>query len=153
MVKFIATGFGSGLSPILSGTAGSVAACLLWIALTNICPFFSISNTTIIYLLPLLFTISGFWICNQYLAYSEREDPKEVVIDEWAGMTITLIAASPDSWQQIFTAFALFRFFDIVKPWPVSAAERISGASGVMLDDILAGIISGILLYLLRSFL
>jgi phosphatidylglycerophosphatase A len=70
-----------------------------------------------------------------------REDPQFVVVDEVAGQWIALIGARPD-WAHALVALALFRLFDIWKPWPVRALERLPGGWGIMLDDVAAGVLA-----------
>ena len=117
----IATGFGSGLAPKAPGTFGSLAAVPLC-ALLIYCPV--------------------------YVPASETEkamgmhDNSSIVIDEFDGMFIAVIAF-PHFWYYSLLAFVLFRIFDILKPWPVSLADKkIGGGLGVMVDDVIAGIMA-----------
>jgi len=110
---FIGTGFGSGFSPFAPGTAGALLA---------------------------LFPFAGIWAANK-LESCWGEDPSRVVVDEMVGVWIPLLAV-PDNghWYWYVTAaFALFRFFDIVKPLGVRKMESLKGGVGVMMDDVLAG--------------
>jgi phosphatidylglycerophosphatase A len=83
----------------------------------------------------------GTLACNVYLkAYPEKEDPQEIVIDEVAAQCMLLAALFP-TWQSYLVGFALFRLFDVVKPWPIHVAdEKIGGGIGVMFDDLLAAL-------------
>jgi phosphatidylglycerophosphatase A len=73
--------------------------------------------------------------------FGDKSDPGQIVIDEAVGMLIALWGqAAPVSWWQVGLALAAFRFFDIVKPWPVNAAQRLPGGWGVVADDVLAGL-------------
>lgn len=131
-VRFLATGFGSGTFPILGGTFGTFIALLLaW-------PIHYFGNTILLVLSTLCF-FGGIGICNLYLKHMpDNKDPKEVVIDEFAGMWL-LLAAFPRSVMGYIIAFLLFRLFDIFKPYPVSYLDRkVVGATGIMLDDIAA---------------
>lgn len=79
------------------------------------------------------------------------KDPGFIVIDETAGQAITLLAAGTNLWLYLI-GFALFRLLDISKPWPVGWADKnVKGGLGIMLDDILAGIIGGVILYFIRN--
>ncbi len=144
---WLATWFGSGLAPKASGTAGSIAAL----------PFaYMIQKTGSIYSLPLatiFIFFAGWWSSNQYLKHNTGDsDPKEIVVDEVAGIWL-LLCALPHSWHGYFIGFILFRFFDVLKPWPISVADRnIKGGFGVMFDDILAAIYPVIILLLVQIF-
>ena len=90
----------------------------------------------------------GWWASNEYMKhYPEKHDPKQIVIDEVAGMWLTLFfcVSIVGSYISYIIAFVLFRFFDAVKPWPISLADRkIKGGFGVMFDDLLAAIFSAL---------
>jgi phosphatidylglycerophosphatase A len=103
----------------------------------------------------LALTFAGFWATRIYLAETGRDDPPEIVIDEAAGMLLALWPLSLGLWAQgvdgaVFPwpgwtlGFVAFRFFDIVKPPPVGWADRRPGALGVMLDDLLAGLLAAL---------
>ena len=130
---WIATGFGSGLAPVAPGTVGSLAALLPWLALREL-PLPA-------YLAVLLLAfVLGVWACDWTIRRLGVEDPGLVVWDEFVGIWITL-AALPEHWAFIVAGFALFRLFDIAKPWPVGWADRrIKGGLGTMVDDVLAGL-------------
>lgn len=130
---WLATGFGSGLVPVAPGTFGTAAALIPWLALRELpLPF---------YLLAVLAAFAlGVWACQWTIRRLGVEDPGLVVWDEFVGLWIALIAL-PQGWYFVVAGFALFRFFDIVKPWPVSWADRhIKGGFGTMLDDAFAGL-------------
>ena len=78
------------------------------------------------------------------------EDPSRVVIDEMVGVWIPLLVVPAGGWWYVVAAFVLFRFFDIVKPLGVRRMERFRGGVGIMMDDILAGVYSAILLGIVR---
>ena len=143
----LAVGLGSGLSPKAPGTCGSFLAMFFCMALL-MAPW---------YVTPLV-AIVGFFIgvkaCNEAEKAMGTHDHGGLVIDEFVGMFISIIAFPQGAWYLAILAFALFRFFDILKPFPVSYADRnIKGGLGVMVDDVLAGIyalLSGhIILYFL----
>ena len=92
--------------------------------------------------------IAGIWICQQAVNWLEKDDPSAVVWDEIVGYLVTMIAA-PAGWQWMLLGFVLFRFFDIWKPWPISWADRkLHGGFGIMLDDVIAGVLAAFILQL-----
>ncbi|GAC15900.1 phosphatidylglycerophosphatase A [Aliiglaciecola lipolytica E3] len=100
-------------------------------------------------LLAVIASVAGIWICGKTADDMGVHDDSSIVWDEVAGMMITMIAA-PISWQTMLVGFALFRFFDILKPWPISYLDRyVHGGFGIMADDILAGIAALASLHLL----
>jgi len=122
------------LAPKAPGTFGSLAAIPPAILI-----HYYIGNLGLV-IAAIIVAIIGTVSCHYYLKATGGEDPKEVVIDEVAGMWLTL-AIMPLTFKGYLLGFILFRFFDIIKPWPVSYADlRVPGAFGVMLDDILAGL-------------
>lgn len=134
--------FGVGLLPVAPGTAGSLAA-LPFAYLIHI--YFG--GTGLLAAAMTMFFI-GWAACSHYLIYSSESDPKEVVVDEVAGQWVVLSVLLP-TWQSYLVGFLLFRFFDVVKPWPISVVDRkMKTALGVMLDDVLAGFYPVLLLLL-----
>lgn len=132
--KFIGTWFGIGLIPKAPGTFGSIAALpFAWFIqgyLGNIALLIAGINAFVV----------GWIACNAYLPYVDRKDPREMVIDEVSGQWI-LLAFMQHTLFAYCIGLALFRFFDIVKPWPVSVADkRIGGGFGVMFDDTVAAL-------------
>lgn len=149
MTRFIATWFFVGLIPFAPGTFGSLAA-LPFAILLHMAGGFPVLFTATV-----LVFILGWWATAKETAGKEDHDPGEIVIDEVAGMWITLFPLSATlwyldldililPWPGLLAGFALFRLFDIFKPWPVSWADRKSTPFGVMFDDVLAGIYAGI---------
>jgi phosphatidylglycerophosphatase A len=142
---WIATGFGSGFSPVAPGTAGSLAALLPWFALREL-PLAYYALATVVAL------ALGVWACAWVVRKSGVADPGFAVWDEFVGLWIALAPlaglAVASAW--ICAGFILFRIFDIWKPWPVSWADRhVDGGLGVMLDDVIAGLYAAIVLVLL----
>ena len=86
----------------------------------------------------------GTWASDVYAREIGSSDPSECVVDELAGQWLAC-ALAPLSLRGFFLAFVAFRLFDIVKPWPVSAAERLGGGAGIMCDDLLAGLFAGLI--------
>ena len=135
----IGTFFGVGLLKPGPGTYGSISAVLLWYAAAHIlhpAPAALAIGTTIA---AILATLIGIPAATIVANESGREDPGNVVIDEVAGQLIALIAI-PADWQHAALSLLLFRFFDILKPPPVRQLERLHGGTGIMLDDVGAGL-------------
>lgn len=141
-VHFLAFGFGSGLSPVAPGTAGTLAAIPLYLLLAQ-WPLWGYVLAT------LVISVAGIWICGESSRLLGVHDYSGIVWDEFAGFLLTMLAA-PVGWGWIVAGFCLFRLFDVWKPWPVRVADRnIHGGLGIMLDDILAGIYAFLCLQLL----
>lgn len=134
----IATVFGAGYFPIAPGTAGSLISVIV---------FFLIPAGNSLHLLILAVILPvGYWGCS----IGQRlwgDDPSRVVIDEFAGCWIACLAV-PGSWgiTGFAVAFILFRLFDILKPWPVSVFDRMKSPAGILLDDVVAGALSAIII-------
>ncbi|MBV1910830.1 MAG: phosphatidylglycerophosphatase A [Kangiellaceae bacterium] len=141
-INFLAVGFGSGLSPKAPGTMGTIA-CV---------PLYLFASTLDLYsylAVCLLISITGIWICNYTANYLNTHDHPGIVWDEFAGFFITMIAV-PMTWQNLIIGFALFRIFDILKPWPISWLDKkVSGGFGIMIDDVVAGLFALSVLQLL----
>lgn len=138
-VHFLALGFGSGCAPQAPGTFGTLAAIPLYLLMQPL-PLW----------IYLLLTASGFalgvWICDRTAHDLGVHDHPAIVWDEVIGYWITMIAAPP-GWLWVIAGFALFRLFDIVKPWPIRQADRnIGGGFGIMFDDALAAVYAGLVL-------
>jgi len=130
---FLGLGFGSGLAPKAPGTFGTLAAIPIYLLMQNL-PLISYISLTI------MAFIIGIWICQQSADWLQKDDPSAVVWDEVVGFLITMIAA-PEGWQWIVLGFVFFRFFDILKPWPINLADKaIHGGLGIMVDDVIAGL-------------
>jgi phosphatidylglycerophosphatase A len=137
----IGTFFGAGLLKPGPGTYGSISAVLLWYAAAHIlhpAPVAFAIGTTIA---AILATLIGIPAATIVANESGREDPGHVVIDEVAGQLIALIAI-PADWQHAALSLLLFRFFDILKPPPIRRLERLHGGTGIMLDDVGAGLLA-----------
>ena len=141
---WIASGFGVGLAPVAAGTFGSAAALLPWF-------FWLRQQPPAIYLgvVAIAFAIgvaAAQWVINK----TRIEDPSVVVWDEFIGQWLALFLA-PTGWLWMLGGFALFRLFDIWKPWPVSwADQKLHGGFGAMFDDALAGLYALIVLQAIR---
>ena len=141
--SFIATSGGIGYLPLAPGTWAAGALAILWFFVCQKFP------DTIIWqvLLACLLFIGGVYFSGKLISDKEK-DPSFVVIDEVAGMAVTLLFI-PSTWQNFVVGFILFRFFDILKPLGIKRMEKMRKGWGIMLDDILAGIYSNIALHLL----
>ena len=132
-----ATFFGIGHIRPGPGTWASAATMLLWAALAHALPY--PLRTAVLIALALLITLLGIPAATRVARVSTRKDPSFVVIDEIAGQLISLIAV-PLSWKTFLAGFILFRVFDILKPPPVRQLERLPEGTGIVLDDVAAGI-------------
>lgn len=128
----LATWFGSGLMPVASGTFGTLTAVPFVMLLSYVGGWYGGLGLIII-------TAVAVWTSHRTQELLGRPDPSEVVIDEVAGFSVTMFLL-PLSWSSVGLGFILFRFFDIVKPWPVRQAERLNGGFGIVMDDLLAGV-------------
>ena len=134
-VDLLAFGFGSGLVPHAPGTAGTLLAVPLYYLLQ----LFSLSLTSYLVLLGILF-LAGIPICAHAARRLEVHDHPGIVWDEIVGYLLTMTFAPP-GWLWVVLGFVLFRFFDIVKPWPIRWLDRkVGGGFGIMVDDLLAGV-------------
>lgn len=140
----IGAGFGSGFWPWGPGTAGAILATLIWLALLPLLSPTTLIGTTLA--LIVLFTALGTWATSSLQPFW-GSDPSRVVVDEMVGVWIPLLVAT--CWQEALGALVLFRFFDIVKPLGIRALDHRRGAFWVMADDLLAGIYSALVLYLI----
>ena len=140
--KLIATCFGIGYIQKGAGTVAALFCCLFWFLLRigETAWYEQLLHITFLFLL-------GVWASSRMEA-GWGHDSNRIVIDEWMGMSIALFLI-PFSWLNYLLAFALFRFFDIAKPLFIRKAEALPRGWGVMMDDLLAGIYSAVLLHLL----
>ncbi|MGH8279371.1 MAG: phosphatidylglycerophosphatase A family protein [Gammaproteobacteria bacterium] len=146
-VYLLAYGFGSGLAPRAPGTAGTLVGVVIYLLLTP-APLWLYALVTVLLL------AGGIFVSGHTARKLGIEDPHAVNLDEVVGYLVTMTAVphrwdTPEAWLWILIGFVLFRFFDILKPWPIRWLDRnIKGGVGIMLDDVAAGIVSGILLYI-----
>jgi len=130
---------GVGRFPFASGTAGSAAALLLWWAAQR-----TAGNWGVLGLAALL-ALAGTWAAGRLAAALRIQDPSVVVVDEAAGMVLTL-AFLPPSWPVVAGGFFLFRILDVLKPWPADAAEKLPGGIGIVADDLVAALYANLIL-------
>lgn len=134
---WLAVFFGSGLAPRAPGTAGSLASLVIWapMVLVPVDAWVRVAAAAFFFLI-------GIVAADRAAKILDNPDPKEVVIDEVAGQGLALALAGPTI-ASVIAGFALFRLFDVWKPWPIRVADRrIKGGLGIMLDDVLAGVIA-----------
>ena len=131
-----ATLYGIGHVPYAPGTAASLAAAIVaW-------PISIVAGPVALGALGLVAAVLAIKVSGDYATEIGQEDPHDCVIDELAGQWIAC-ALAPTSWLGFALAFLLFRLFDMAKPWPVSAAEKLNGGLGIVADDVVAGLIGG----------
>lgn len=145
-VQLAAFGFGAGLSRKAPGTAGTLVAVPFYLLL-------QLLPRPLWLCLLVAMALVGIWICGRVSRELGGLDHPGIVWDEIVGFLIAMSAVA-FSWFNLLTGFVLFRVFDIAKPWPISWLDRnIKGGLGIMLDDIVAGIFAGAVLYLINYFL
>ena len=138
----VATAGGAGYAPLAPGTVGSaVTAALLWLI-----PFSRLG----LVLFFLVVTLGGTWAAHHAERVIGRKDPGVIVIDEVAGMTLSVLPL-PLTPAVLAAGFVLFRVFDIVKPFPARTSQRLTGGFGVMVDDLIAGSYTLAILWGIRS--
>ena len=142
-IHFLAFGLGSGAAPWAPGTVGTAAAVipyLLWFQYWSIGWFLLLIAVTF---------VVGVWLCEKTSEDLGVHDHSGIVWDEFVGYWLTMLLA-PQGWEWALVGFVLFRFFDVLKPWPVKWADRrVAGGFGIMVDDLLAGVYAWIVLQVL----
>lgn len=142
-VHFLAFGFGAGLSPWAPGTAGTLVAVLIGLATQPLGLGLRIA-------LVILITAIGVWLCGESARRLETHDHPGIVWDEIAGYLLAMLVAPP-GWPWILAGFCLFRFFDILKPWPIRDLDHgVGGGVGIMLDDVVAGVYAAAVMLVAR---
>lgn len=137
IILFIAQGAYSGRFPAAPGTAGTVVGVLLYLLVKDLAlPAYGAVCVAV--------TVLGTWAAGRADTVLGTKDSPTIVIDEIAGFLVAMFLV-PVTWWGVITVFALFRFFDILKPWPADRLQLVPGGPGVMLDDIAAGIYANLL--------
>jgi phosphatidylglycerophosphatase A len=140
LARFLATTFGTGYFPVAPGTIGALFILIIYYFLPPISPAIFLFATLVIFII-------GTWAATETeKAYGH--DASQINIDEVVGMLLTLFLVEK-TWLALLLGFILFRFFDIVKPFPINKMQDFPRGWGVMLDDVLAGIFGNILLHLI----
>lgn len=138
----LSTWFYSGLVPFAPGTFGSIAALPFAWLIVEYAGKLGLANAALI-----VFVI-GLWASKTYMAETGKTDPGEVVIDEVVGQwLVCLVIVDNNHMGQYLLALLAFRVFDILKPWPISIFDRRHDAMGVMMDDVVAGIMGAAVLF------
>lgn len=140
LIKTIATVLGIGYIPIAQGTFASLAALGIYIIIHN--------NITLYVLVTSIFIIAGFPVSGRAEAMFNKKDSRKIVIDDFSGMLLALLFI-PFRTPYIIIVFVLYRFFDIVKLYPINRLERLPAGWGIMLDDIAAGLYANIILQII----
>lgn len=140
---WIATVFFIGHLPLAPGTWGSAASLLIWYFIPEM-------NMIVFSSIIIILFILGLISAKKVAEHENNPDPSKVVIDEWVGMWITLLIV-PKTWQWMAGSFLLFRFFDISKLFPMRQIEKLKKGWGIMLDDVVAGIYSLLILLIIRN--
>lgn len=149
-LQLLAFGFGSGLAPKAPGTFGSLAAlaCFPLLALLALPAFLGV---------VLVAALAGIVICDHAAKALAVHDDGRIVWDEFAGQWLALTPLVPTlAWGLtdllwLLAGFVLFRIFDIIKPWPISHLDaKVHGGLGIMLDDLVAGVFAGLVLFAMR---
>jgi len=138
LATFVATGFGSGYSPLAPGTAGSLVGLALFWAVHHLPLAGQVAATVVVFGV-------GVAAAGHLARRLQIEDPGVVVADEVAGMWVSLLGV-PLTGVTAIAGFVLFRIFDVFKPYPARDLERLSGGWGIMCDDVMAGIYANLLL-------
>ncbi|MDR3683334.1 MAG: phosphatidylglycerophosphatase A, partial [Geothrix sp.] len=148
---WLATGFGSGYLKPAPGTWGTLSGLLAWLLLAGAWRL----PTWVLLAAPLALTLLAVWAADQVVKETGQKDPSFIVADEWAGIWFALtpllfmVPPQPQPWlllaARLGVPFALFRLFDIWKPGLVDAVQDLPGGWGVVLDDVLAGLLAGLL--------
>ena len=149
--KLIATTFGAGYSPFAPGTAGAIVGCGFIILFEKYGILSTYEDPILFTIITALVTFLGVFVTNK-LTEDWGKDPSKVVIDEFIGIWIAMIFIE-FNWINLLLAFGLFRFFDIAKPLGVRKMEALKGGTGVMMDDVLAGVYSNIVLQIILYFI
>jgi len=145
-VHFIALGFGTGLMPKAPGTFGTLAAIPVYYAISSLSIGWYVG-------VVILISMVGIAICDYTSRQLRVHDHPGIVFDEIAGYLLTMTAIPFGVWWML-AGFVAFRFFDIIKPWPISWLDKhVHGGLGIMLDDLLAGVMAWLTMQMMSRFL
>jgi phosphatidylglycerophosphatase A len=141
-ILLLATGFGVGYSPIAPGTLGTLVAIVIYHFLSEIpSPLYEITLVGFLFL--------SVWVSGNAEIFFDKKDDQRIVIDEIIGFLVTMLWV-PKTIRFVIIGFFLFRFFDILKPFPIRRLEKgFKGGFGVVLDDVVAGVYANIVLRLI----
>ena len=141
--KTIASLFGIGYFPLFPGTIASIVTAAIAYIIASNADIKLIWDIEIFFVLLLIGLLSGY----DLVKHKNIKDPKWFVMDEAAGMWLSLIALPKDNLWVVLIAFAMFRIFDIFKPWLIKKVEKLPGATGIMFDDVLAAVPSWVITF------
>ena len=153
MDKYFVTIFFIGYVKYAPGTLGSLCGILTFACFYN---FFSVNPMYLLFLISFIF-ILGWYFIFTYIQKNKIHDPSEIIIDEFLGQLLTLtpllflknFKLNLDYFLELLIfAFLLFRFFDIVKPWPINIIDRSKSSLSIMMDDMVAGLFSAIIVFI-----
>ena len=143
-VHLLAFGFGAGLSPVGPGTVGSLWGVALAVATPSLGLAWEVG-------IALLLCVTGVWICGASARRLGVHDSGGIVWDEIAGAYLVFLPL-PRTWPWLAAGFVAFRILDIAKPWPIRELDhRLRGGTGIMLDDVVAGLIAAAVLWLVAG--
>jgi|SRR5215471_4124425 len=148
----IASGFGAGFAPVAPGTVGALEGVAMFLAVRAM-GVRTITSLLILVIFNIALFLLGLWASNRTCVVTGAADPSQIVIDEISGQMLSLTPLalmSSLSIAGLFVGFVLFRLFDIFKPYPIRKLEDLPGGLGVMADDALAGIYTGVLVWLVQ---
>lgn len=148
--KLIASGLGTGYAPVAPGTVGSILGILLFYGINLVLSYLGVRGMGVVVLdlfAIVLFMLSGVWAISK-VHQTWQHDAPEIVIDEIVGVGIAAIAI-PLQWQYYLYALVLFRVFDIVKPFYIRKLDNLENNWSVMLDDVLAGVYTAVVLQII----
>jgi len=146
-VHFLAFGFGAGLAPRAPGTAGSLVGVVAAYGLLELPVVWRVG-------VVLAVVAFGIWLCGESARRLERHDDQRIVFDEIAGVLLTALAVPKNGLLELALVFVLFRFFDILKPWPIRDVDhRLGGGLGIMLDDLIAALYAAVCVVTIRALL
>ena len=146
-VLLVASGFGAGLAPRGPGTAGTLVAAALWLAVFAHLPWAAQGVVCVVA------AVFGVWLCERAVIRLGVDDHPGIVWDEFAGVWFALWLAGP-GWIAAAIAVVAFRVLDIWKPGPIGAAERYwRGGAGVMVDDVIAGLLAGAFTVIMKGWI
>jgi phosphatidylglycerophosphatase A len=144
LANLISTWFGCGYAPVAPGTAGSLAAIVIGIALHRARGF---EGWLFLALAAVAFA-PAVWAATRTARFLAKKDPGIVVVDEVIGQWIALAGAHSLNWKSYLGAFVLFRLFDVWKPSPVRQLEALPDGFGIVADDVMAGLYAALVLFL-----
>ena len=141
LVLFLASGAGLGYIPLAPGTFGTLVGVLLYLGLGRLPLWVHLPAVV-------LLTLAAIPLAGRAETLFDQKDDGRIVVDEIAGFLVTTVLVRP-AWGSVILGFIFFRFFDILKPWPVRGIDRkCAGGLGVVLDDVVAGVYAGLCLLL-----